>query len=230
MVTLHGSIYCCKLEFHMKYFPNHLIQTNTKWKKPVIPTRLGLWVPNVNIWKKKKMHRQIARFIALKYFTTNVSEVEKNALKCQFDKSQKNIFHMCLHLGILKQDGRSNSHSNIRLKHQLLRSWFREFSQKFFSFQQRQIYASVLEKLPPYSRYLPPHYLKNMITLRSISHKASFSVDILQWCRKMKTNTTTPPPYTTRLLKDHISDSISKHYKYITIDTQSTFSNLKICV
>lgn len=71
--------------------------------------------------EEKKMHRQIARFIALKYFTTNVSEVEKNALKCQFDKSQKNIFHMCLHLAILKQDGKSNSHSNVRLKHQLLR-------------------------------------------------------------------------------------------------------------
>lgn len=71
--------------------------------------------------RKKKMHGQIARFIALKYFTTNVSGVEKNALKCQFDKSQKNIFHMCLHLGILKQDAKSNSHSNVRLKHQPLR-------------------------------------------------------------------------------------------------------------
>lgn len=162
-MTLHGSIYCCKLEFHMKYFPNHLIQTNTKWKKAVIPTRLGLWVPNVNIWKKKKMHRQIARFIALKYFTTNVSEVEKNALKCQFDKSQKNIFHMCLHLGILKQDGRSNSHSNIRLKHQLLRSWFKEISQLFFSAEANLRKHSW--KAPPYSRLsgsLPPHYLKNI--------------------------------------------------------------------
>lgn len=165
----------------MKYFPNHLIQTNTKWKKAVIPTRLGLWVPNVNIWKKKKMHRQIARFIALKYFTTNVSEVEKNALKCQFDKSQKNIFHMCLHLGILKQDGRSNSHSNIRLKHQLLRSWFKEISQFFF--QQRQIYASILEKPPLIPDYLDIflHIISKiyMITLRSIGHKASFYVDIL---------------------------------------------------
>lgn len=131
----------------MKYFPNHLIQTNTKWKKPVIPTRLGLWVPNVNIWKKKKMHRQIARFIALKYFTTNVSEVEKNALKCQFDKSQKNIFHMCLHLGILKQDGRSNSHSYVRLKHQLLRSWFKEISPSFFF--SRGKFMQVFLKRPP---------------------------------------------------------------------------------
>lgn len=150
----------------MKYFPNHLIQTNTKWKKPVIPTRLGLWVPNVIIWKKKKMHRQIARFIALKYFTTNVSEVEKNALKCQFDKSQKNIFHMCLHLGILKQDGRSNSHSNVRLKHQLLRSWFTEISQKFcFFFSAEANLCKCSWKAPSYSRlsgYLPLHYLKNI--------------------------------------------------------------------
>lgn len=148
----------------MKYFPNHLIQTNTKWKKPVIPTRLGLWVPNVNIWKKKKMHRQIARFIALKYFTTNVSEVEKNALKCQFDKSQKNIFHMCLHLGILKQDGRSNSHSYVRLKHQLLRSWFKEISPSFFSSAGANL-CKCSWKAPLYSRlsgYLPPHYLKNI--------------------------------------------------------------------
>jgi hypothetical protein len=28
------------------------------------------------------------------------SEVEKNVLKCQFDKSQKNISHMCLYLNI----------------------------------------------------------------------------------------------------------------------------------
>lgn len=202
----------------MKYFPNHLIQTNTKWKKPVIPTRLGLWVPNVIIWKKKKMHRQIARFIALKYFTTNVSEVEKNALKCQFDKSQKNIFHMCLYLGILKQDGRSNSHSNVRLKHQLLRSWFTEISQKlFFFFQQKQIYASVLEMPPLIPDYLDIflHIISKiyMITLTSISHKACFSVDILQWCKKMKTNKLhSSPPYTS---KDHISDSASNHYKYI---------------
>jgi len=29
---------------------------------------------------KKKTHRQIARFIALKYFTTNVREVEKKKM------------------------------------------------------------------------------------------------------------------------------------------------------
>lgn len=218
-MTLHGSICCCKLEFHMKYFPNHLIQTNTKWKKPVIPTRLGLWVPNVNIWKKKKIHRQIARFIALKYFTTNVSEVEKNALKCQFDKSQKNIFHMCLHLGILKQDGRSNTHSYVRLKHQLLRSWFKEISPSFFSAGANLCKCSW--KAPLFPDYLAIflHIISKiyMIRLRSISHKASFSVDILQSCRKMKTDKlhNPPPPYTTRLLKDLISDSVSKHYKYI---------------
>lgn len=183
----------------MKYFPNHLIQTNTKWKKPVIPTRLGLWVPNVNIWKKKKMHRQIARFIALKYFTTNVSEVEKNALKCQFDKSQKNIFHMCLHLGILKQDGRSNSHSNVRLKHQLLRSWFKEISLSFFSsrgkFMQVFLKSSpfILDYLDIFLHFISKIY---MITLRSISHKASFSVGILQRCKKMKTNKQIPQPPT----------------------------------
>lgn len=37
------------------------------------------------------------------------SEVEKNSLKCQFDKSQKNISHMCLYLSIFLKDGKSQS-------------------------------------------------------------------------------------------------------------------------